>query len=146
MKMMHGYGFVKNVGIIAKVTRDGYCWYHSIMKACNHLRRTFGVNLPEMRSTKLDLLKMWIDLKQFCHENHHLFIEGSGKQDKLSIGCGEVDNHMFYNHLFEFCSIIRNPSNTSSILELIDDAMGKEIYNKILKILIIFLSKTKVTI
>ncbi len=39
-------------------------------------------------------------------------------------------NQMFYNPLFEFETILEDPSNASSILELCDDVMGKEIYSK----------------
>ncbi len=70
------------------------------------------------------------DLKQWCHENYHLFIEGNGKQDKLSMCCGEDVNNMFYNTLIEFGQILEDPSNFFSILELFDNAIGKEIYNE----------------
>ncbi len=38
--------------------------------------------------------------------------------------------HMFYNFLFEFGTILEDPSNTSSILELFDHTVGKENLNK----------------
>ncbi len=120
----------KNIGMVEDVTPDGNCGYHSCIGACNHTTRKFGVDLPQMRSTKLFLLNMQKDLKQWCHENYHLFIEGNGKQDKISSDCGEDVNNMFYGPLFEFCSILEDPSNTSSILELFDNVVGKEIYNK----------------
>ncbi len=49
----------------------------------------------------------------------------------LLIGCGEVANDMFYNPSFEFVSIISDPSNTSSILELFDDVAGNMYYKPI---------------
>ncbi len=51
-------------------------------------------------------------------------------QDKRSIGYGEDVNNMFYNTLFEFGTIFEDPSNMPSILELFDNAAGKEIFNK----------------
>ncbi len=48
----------ENIGIIQEVTRDGYCGYSSFIGACNHIRRLFAVNLPQMRSTKKALLNM----------------------------------------------------------------------------------------
>ncbi len=70
------------------------------------------------------------DLKQWCYENCHLFIEENRNQDKPLIGCGEDVNNWFYSPLFEFVIILEDPSNTSSILELFDNAIGKEIYNE----------------
>ncbi len=70
------------------------------------------------------------DSKQWCHENYRLFIEGYRKQDKPSIGCGKDVNQMFYNPLFQFGQILEDPSNTSSILDLFDDAIGNGIYDK----------------
>ncbi len=70
-------------------------------------------------------------------------IEQTEKQDKLYFGCGNNVNNMLY---FEFGSIIRESSNTTSMLELFDDAMGKKFMTKILKILIFFLLKTKIII
>ena len=83
-----------------------------------------------MRSTKPFLLNMRKELKQWCHENYHLFIEGIGKQDKLSIGCGEDVNQMFYNPLFQFGQIFQDPGIFFTIEELFDDAAGNGIYNK----------------
>ncbi len=82
-----------------------------------------------MRSTKPILLNIQKDLKQLCHENYHLFIEGKGKQNKPSIGYGEDVNNIIYNPLFEFFTILEDPSNKSSTLEPFDNIIGKEIYN-----------------
>ncbi len=73
------------------------------------------------------------DLKQWCHRNHHVFIKGNRNQDKPSIGCGEEVSNMFYNTLFQFGSILDDPSNTLSIIELIDNTIGYGIYNKDIK-------------
>ncbi len=83
-----------------------------------------------MKLTKQFLLNMQEDLKQWCHENYLLFIEGNRKQDKPSIGCGEDVKNMFCNPLFEFGKIHEDQSNTFSIIELFDTAIGKEIYTK----------------
>ncbi len=40
---------------------------------------------------------------------------------------------MFYNPLFEFSIILEDPRNTSLILELFDNAIGKEFVNKDIK-------------
>ncbi len=119
-----------NIWIVQEVTRGGNCWYHSFIGACKHTRSTFGVNLPDMRSTKQFLLNTWKDLKQLYNENCNIFIEGNGKQDKPSFGCREDVNNMFYNPLFEFDKFLVDPSKTFSILMQIDNAIGKEIYNK----------------
>ena len=136
----------ENIGIIEEVTGDGNCGYRSFIGACNHTRKTFDVDLPKMRSTKQFLLDMRKDLKQGCHNNYHLFIEGNRKQDKPSIGCGEDVNNMFYNPLFEFGTILEDLSSTFSIIELFDNAIGKEIYNEEFDTLIGFLLKIQITI
>ncbi len=40
---------------------------------------------------------------------------------------------MFYNPLFEFDTLLEDPSNTSSILDLFENGIGKENYNKDIK-------------
>ncbi len=52
------------------------------------------------------------------------------KQDKMSINYGEDVNNMFYNPLFWYGSILEDQRNTLSIIELFDDAIGNEIYDK----------------
>ncbi len=100
------YQIHENIGVVQDITGDGNCGYHSFIGLCNQTRRTFGVNIPQMRSTKQFLLNVQKDLKKWCHENHHLFIEDNGKQDNLSIGYGKDFNNMFYNPLFEYLSIL----------------------------------------
>ncbi len=63
------------------------------------MRRTFGVDLPQMRSTKRALLNMKKDFNKWCHKNHNLFIKGNQKQNKPSIGFGEDVENIFYNPL-----------------------------------------------
>ncbi len=95
----------------------------------------FGFHLPQMRSTKSFLLKMWKDLKQWCHENHHPFIEGNKEQDKTSIGYGKDIKNMIDNPLFDIGSIMQHALHPKAVWL----CCGKKFMTKILITLIIFL-------
>ncbi len=79
------YWICENIGVVQEVTEDGNCGYCYIIGACNHTKRTLGVNLLQMRSTKQDFLNIQKYLKKWCHKNHHLYIEENKSRTKYQL-------------------------------------------------------------
>ncbi len=83
-----------------------------------------------MENLKEFIINMCKDLREWCHENYHLFAPGNGIEDEPSVGCGETVSKMHYNHHFDFEGKIQeHPNDRNVILDLFDTAAGDEIYN-----------------
>ncbi len=59
--------------------------------------KKYKVDFPDMENSNEFVLNMRKDLRKWCHENYHLFVQGNGIEDKLYIGFGESVNTMYYN-------------------------------------------------
>ncbi len=113
------------------MTGDQYCGYSSFIGACNHMRRTFGINLPQIRSTKQDLLKMQKDLKKWCHKNIICSLRGTESRTNCQLVMEKMSTIICHTILcFNLVKPFKDPSNTLSILELFDEAVGNGIYDK----------------
>ncbi len=76
------------------------------------------------------ILDMCKNVRKWCHENYHLFVQGSGIKDEPSIDCWENDNKMHYILHFNFeGKIWDHPKNSIVILDQFDTSSGDEIYD-----------------
>ncbi len=76
----------QNVGQVLNVDPDENCGYQAFIKACNYSKK-YKVDMPEMENSHECNLNICKDLRKWCHENYHLFVQGNGIEDEPSIGC-----------------------------------------------------------
>ncbi len=55
--------------------------------------------------------------EKMCHENYHLFVQGNGTEDEMSIGCGENFNTIHYNNHFNFEGKIQEHPNDVAVVQ-----------------------------
>ncbi len=74
------------------------------------------------------ILNIWKDLRKWCHENFHLFVQGNGIEDEPSIGCRENINTMHYNPHFNFEEKFMNIPIMALSSDLFNVFAGQEIH------------------
>ncbi len=103
---------------------------HSSTLATTKKNTRFKVDFPDMENLKELILNMRKDLREWYHENYHLFVSGNGIEAEPPVGCGENVIKMHYNPHFDFEGKFQeHPNDDTVILDLFDAAAGNEIYN-----------------
>ncbi len=119
----------KNVGQVMNVDPDGNCGYQAFIKACNYSKK-YKVDFHDMNNLKEFIINMRKDLREWCHENYHLFVPGNLIKDKPFVGCGENVSKMHYNPHFDVKGKIQeHPNDSTVILDLFGTAARNEIYD-----------------
>ena len=107
----------KNVGQVMNVDPDGNCGYWAFIESLQ-LHKKYEVDFPYMKNLNGFILNMRKDLREWCHENYHLFVQGNGIEDEPSVGCGENVSKMHYNPHFDFKGKIQEHPNDSTVILL----------------------------
>ncbi len=104
--------------------------YHVFIKPCNHSKRKYKVNLPDMEQSHELILNKQMGLRKWCNKIYNLIVQANGIEDEPLIGCTENVKTLHYNSCFDFDEKIEeHPNDVGFILELLNAVTGFEVNN-----------------